>query len=131
MFDIGWTELLVVAVVAILVVGPKDLPRMLRQFGKTVGQMRKMAGEFQSQFNDALKEAELDEVRRSIEDVRSTASGATNPLRNIGSDLRRSVEQSSGTKKPAPASAPPRPAVAPVVTEPVRPEPADPSPRAD
>ncbi|MFZ1814191.1 MAG: Sec-independent protein translocase protein TatB [Rhizobiaceae bacterium] len=64
MFDVGWTELVVIACVAVLVVGPKDLPRMLRAFGKTIGQVKRMAGDFQKQFDDALKEADLDEVRK-------------------------------------------------------------------
>jgi sec-independent protein translocase protein TatB len=63
LFDIGWTEMLVVACVAIIVVGPKDLPKMLRTVGKTVGNVKKLAGDFQKQFDDALKEAELDEVK--------------------------------------------------------------------
>jgi sec-independent protein translocase protein TatB len=62
LFDIGWTELVVVAIVAILVVGPKDLPGMLRGFGRTVTSLRRMARDFQKQFDDALKEAELDDV---------------------------------------------------------------------
>ncbi len=69
MFDIGWSELLVIAVIAVIFVGPKDLPRMLRAFGKTMGKMRRMAGDFQRQFNDALKEAELDEIKKSVESV--------------------------------------------------------------
>ena len=59
MFDLGWPELLVVALVLIIVVGPKDLPAMLRTFGKTTRKLRSMAGDFRSQFDDALKEAEL------------------------------------------------------------------------
>jgi sec-independent protein translocase protein TatB len=66
-FDIGWTELIVVACVAILVVGPKELPRMLRGIGKTMGNLRRMAGDFQRQFDDALKEAELDEVKKAAQ----------------------------------------------------------------
>ena len=78
MFDIGWTELVVVGCVAILVVGPKELPGMLRTFGKTVGNMRRMAGDFQRQFNDALKEAEIDELQKTVkfdplEDARKSA----------------------------------------------------------
>ena len=69
MFDIGWSELLVVAIVAILVVGPKELPGMLRTVGKTVGNLRRMGKDFQSQFNEALREAELDEVKNTIGDV--------------------------------------------------------------
>lgn len=56
--------MLVVAVVAIVVVGPKDLPRMLRAFGKTMSGIRKMAGDFQKQFDDAIKDADLDEVKK-------------------------------------------------------------------
>ncbi len=70
MFDIGWTEILVIVIVTILVVGPKELPGLLRTIGKTVGSMRKMAGDFQSQFNEALREAELDDVKNTIGDVR-------------------------------------------------------------
>jgi sec-independent protein translocase protein TatB len=69
MFDIGWSELLIVAVIAVVFVGPKDLPRMLRVFGKTMGKMRRMAGDFQRQFNDALKEAELDDIKKSVEAI--------------------------------------------------------------
>lgn len=65
MFDIGWTELVVVAIVAILVVGPKDLPGMLRGFGKTMSSLRRMARDFQRQFDEALKEAELDDVKKA------------------------------------------------------------------
>ena len=50
MFDIGWSEILVVVIVTILVVGPKELPGLLRTLGKTVGNLRRMAGDFQSQF---------------------------------------------------------------------------------
>lgn len=75
MFDIAWTELLVVAVIAILVVGPKELPGMLRAFGKTFGQVRRTAREFQSTFNDALREAErqasLDDVKKDLDSVRN------------------------------------------------------------
>lgn len=70
MFDIGWSELLVIAVVTILVVGPKELPGLLRTIGKTIGNLRRMAGDLQGQFNEALKEAELDEVAKTIGDAR-------------------------------------------------------------
>ncbi len=70
MFEIGWTEMLVIAVVMIVVVGPKDLPGMLRTFGKTTKKLRSMAGDFQKQFNEALKEAELDDVKKSVDSLR-------------------------------------------------------------
>jgi len=79
-FDIGWTELVVIACVTVLVVGPKELPGLLRSFGKTVGNLRRMAGDFQKQFDDAMREAELDEVRKKmnkpfqpLEDARKAA----------------------------------------------------------
>ncbi|MEM9733752.1 MAG: Sec-independent protein translocase protein TatB [Pseudomonadota bacterium] len=71
MFDIGWTEMMVVAVVAILFVGPKELPGMLRTFGKMVRKVRGLAGDFQRQFDDALKDAELDGVQKAVNDVRN------------------------------------------------------------
>jgi len=69
MFDIGWSELLVIAVVAIIVVGPKDLPRLMRAFGHYASKLRRMAGEFQHQFENAMREAELEEARKAIESV--------------------------------------------------------------
>lgn len=66
MFDIGWTELLVLAVAAILIVGPKDLPRMLYSLGQTVGKMRRQADEFRRQFNESMREAGMDDVRNDM-----------------------------------------------------------------
>jgi sec-independent protein translocase protein TatB len=71
MLDIGWSELLVIAVVAIIFVGPRDLIPMLRTFGQYAAKLKKMAGEFQSQFNDALREAELDDIQKTVSDVRN------------------------------------------------------------
>ena len=100
MFDIGWTELVVVAVVMILVVGPKDLPRMLRTFGQTMGKVRRMASEFQSTFNDALREAEqqadISDMKRQVE-----KAGNFDPL----GDIRRSVEQDRSAKGQGPGGA--------------------------
>lgn len=71
MFDIGWSELLVIAVVAIVVVGPKELPKLMRGFGHYAGKLRRAAAEFQRQFEDAMREAEIDEVKKAIESVRT------------------------------------------------------------
>ncbi|RWF39916.1 MAG: twin-arginine translocase subunit TatB, partial [Mesorhizobium sp.] len=70
MFEVGWTEMLVIAIVMIVVVGPKDLPNMLRTFGRTTAKLRAMAADFQKQFNEALKEAELDDVKKSVDELR-------------------------------------------------------------
>lgn len=99
MFDIGWTELIVVAVVMILVVGPKDLPKMLRTFGQTIGKVRRMAGEFQSTFNEALREAEQ---QADIADMKKQVEKAGNfdPL----GDIKKSIE-TDRKAKPAQAKA--------------------------
>jgi sec-independent protein translocase protein TatB len=70
MFDIGWSELLVIAVVAIIVVGPKDLPKLMRGIGHYAGKLRRAAADFQRQFEEAMRESEIEEVRKSIESVR-------------------------------------------------------------
>ena len=72
MFDVGWSEILVIAVVAIIVVGPKELPRLMRTFGHYVGKLRHMAADFQRQFEEAMGETGLEEVRTAIEIVRDS-----------------------------------------------------------
>jgi sec-independent protein translocase protein TatB len=71
MFDIGWSELLVIAVVAIVVVGPKDLPKLMRGFGHYAGKLRRAASDFQRQFEEAMRESEVEEVKKAIESVRA------------------------------------------------------------
>ncbi|MBW6420163.1 Sec-independent protein translocase protein TatB [Rhizobium sp. XQZ8] len=109
MFDIGWTELLVIAIVLIVVVGPKDLPPMLRAFGKMTANLRKMAGEFRTQFDEALRESELDDVRKTISDAQSlnptnALRDAINPLRQMGQDIRADLQKA--TQMPTPAATP-------------------------
>ena len=98
MFDIGWPELLVIGTILIVVVGPKDLPPMLRAFGKTVSKVRGMAAEFRGQFDEALREAELDEVRKTVDDVRglnpkSAMEKAMSPFKAAGEDVRRALDE--------------------------------------
>ncbi|MBB3951221.1 Sec-independent protein translocase protein TatB [Aureimonas jatrophae] len=124
MFDIGGLELLVIAVVMIVVVGPKDLPRMLRTFGRVTGQMRRMAGDFRRQFDDALREAEMDELRNTVNDVKSLdpredIRKAMNPIRAVGDEIRSSLK--AATVAPEPTVARPDAAAAPMPS----PEPAD------
>ena len=110
MFDIGWTELLVVAVVAILIVGPRELPRMLRTFGQTMGKLRRMAGEFQSQFESALKEAELDDVKSSVDNITSIdplkdiKKSITDTVTSVDRDIKTAAEQSDDEKAETPAA---------------------------
>lgn len=110
MLDIGWTELLVIAVILIVVVGPKDLPPMIRAFGKMTARLRKTAGEFRAQFDEALREAELDELRQTVNDVRSlnpanALRDAVNPLRQAGNEIKSELQKATTPDvKPAEAS---------------------------
>ncbi|MHC1548894.1 Sec-independent protein translocase protein TatB [Phyllobacterium sp. K27] len=128
MFDIGWSEILVIAVVLIVVVGPKDLPRMLRAFGKATTKFRATAGEFRKQFDEALKEAELDDVRGIINDAKSLdprndIRKVFDPVRTIGEEIRSTLKDATDTAKdnlaiPDP-SAPGATQVQPAVMEPL------------
>ncbi len=69
MFDIAWSELAVVAVVALIVIGPKDLPKVLRSIGQWTAKARAMAREFQSGIDDMVRETELDELRKAAKQV--------------------------------------------------------------
>ncbi len=113
MLDIGWTELLVIAIVLIVVVGPKDLPPMLRAFGKMTKRLRLMAGEFRQQFDEALREAELDDVRQTFSDAQklnpvNSLKDALNPLRQMGNDIRSDL-QNATKSEPAKIGEPWRP----------------------
>ena len=113
MFDLGWTEFIVVAVVAILVVGPKELPGMLRTIGKTIGSARRMAGDFQRQFNDALREADLDGIKSGIDSVNKInpvrqIKDSLNPIKQAADDVQRDINKGllKSSEKAAPASTP-------------------------
>lgn len=96
MFEVGWSEMLVIAIVMIVVVGPKDLPKMLRTVGKMTSKMRSMAGDFQRQFNEALKEAELDDVKKSVDELRSLNPANQirkhiNPFEQAANEIRSGI----------------------------------------
>lgn len=118
MLDIGWTELLVIAVILIVVVGPKDLPPMIRAFGKMTSRLRRTAGEFRAQFDEALREAELDDLRKSVDDVRNlnpknALRDAINPLRQMGNEIKADLQKATTADAKAAAgvvSAEPAPA---------------------
>jgi sec-independent protein translocase protein TatB len=71
MFDIGWSELLVIGVVALLVIGPRDLPVLLKSLGVWAGKARAMAREFQAGLDDIVRESELNELKKSVEQIAS------------------------------------------------------------
>ncbi|MGL4438743.1 MAG: Sec-independent protein translocase protein TatB [Bosea sp. (in: a-proteobacteria)] len=92
MFDIAWSEMLVIGAVALVVIGPKDLPKALRSVGEAVGKIKRMAAEFQGQFNDAMREAELHDLKKQVEDVGGSVQAATkvdfNPIQTIREELK-------------------------------------------
>ena len=93
MFDISWSHLLAIAVVALLVIGPKDLPRVLRALGRWAGKARAIAREFQSSIDQMIRESELDEVRKEVEQV--AATDVTHEIRMSADpkgDLQTSLE---------------------------------------
>jgi sec-independent protein translocase protein TatB len=96
MFDIGWGELLIIGGVALVVIKPKDLPGVLRTVGQTVGKIRRMAGEFQGQFQEALREANLDEARKTIsglnDSVSSSLDSSFNPIQTIRDEIKNATE---------------------------------------
>lgn len=100
MLDVGWSELLVIAVILIVVVGPKDLPPMIRAFGKMTARLRRTAGEFRAQFDEALREAELDDLRQSVDEARklnpaASLRDAINPLRQMGNEIKADLQKAT------------------------------------
>lgn len=96
MLDVGWPELLMIAAVAIIVVGPKDLPKMLRSLGQWMSKARSMAREFQRGFDEMAKESELAELRKGIEDLK-----ANNPIADAKRELEGTLESTKKAIKPA------------------------------
>jgi sec-independent protein translocase protein TatB len=92
MFDIGWSEFLVIAVVALIAIGPKELPGVLRMVGQWMGKARKMAAEFQGQFQEAMREAEMADLKKSFDEVKEAASGFSGG--NIMNSLQKDVSES-------------------------------------
>jgi sec-independent protein translocase protein TatB len=89
MFDIGWSELVVIAVVALIAIGPKELPGVLRMVGQWMGKARKMASEFQGQFQEAMREAEMADLKKSFDEVKDAATGMSPG--NIMTSLQKDV----------------------------------------
>jgi sec-independent protein translocase protein TatB len=116
MFEIGWSELVVIAVVALIAIGPKELPGVLRMVGQWMGKARKMAAEFQGQFQEAMREAEMADLKKSFDEVKEAATGFTS--NNVMTSLEKDVSKAldiDGIDKPA-ASATETPAIEPPVT---------------
>ncbi|MEM8690746.1 MAG: Sec-independent protein translocase protein TatB [Pseudomonadota bacterium] len=87
MFDLGWTELLVIGIVALIVVGPKDLPVLFRNIGRFVGKAKGMAREFSSAMNQAADEAGVKDIQKTIRTATNPVSSAMDDVKEAAADL--------------------------------------------
>jgi sec-independent protein translocase protein TatB len=108
MFDIGWSELVVIGIVALIAIGPKELPGVLRSLGHWMGKVRGMASEFQNQFREAMREAEVADLKKQFDDAQAAASNVTagfdNPLEAARREMEKAVEDKPLTSPDAPAA---------------------------
>jgi sec-independent protein translocase protein TatB len=117
MFDISWTEFLLIGIVALVVIGPKELPGVMRTMGQWTRKVRGMAAEFQGQFQEAMREAEMADLKKQVDDM---ASDLTNldPLKSVRDDVEgmgKEIEKSlTETKETVPSA---DEAAAPVVAQ--------------
>ena len=105
MFDIGWPELFVIAVIALVVIGPKDLPRVMRYVGRWFGKAKRVTWEFKRHWDDIMRESELDDVKREIQDVMRTdpavyAEQTIDPNREIREAFEFGGEELVNVKAP-------------------------------
>jgi sec-independent protein translocase protein TatB len=121
MFDIGWMELLVVGVVALIVIGPKDLPEMFRQLGRFTAKLRGMARDFQRAMDEAAKESGAADLAKDVRNLANPKNMGVDAVRSAADKfekwdpLKNAVKptkpQSAETIKPGPLTPPPMPAL--------------------
>jgi sec-independent protein translocase protein TatB len=108
MFEIGWGELLIIGVVALIAIGPKELPGVLRTLGQWMNKLRRMASEFQSQFHEAMREAEMADLKKQVDDMTSQAQSyaSFDPVAEVRRELDSTQQQieSAMADKPTEAS---------------------------
>src|SRR5713101_1454932 len=129
MFDIGWSELVVIAVVALIAIGPKELPGVLRMVGQWMGKARKMAAEFQGQFQEAMREAEMADLKKTFDEVKEAATGfadgnvMTSLQKDVGDALRiDDIDKPAVSATDTPAISPSDAPATPTTPEPPIPE---------
>ena len=99
MFDLGWGKIVIIAVIALVVIGPKELPAVLRTVGQWMGKIRRMAAEFQGQFQEAMREAEMADLKKSVDDLAQDVKsydplkGAREDVEAIGKDLNKDLSK--------------------------------------
>ncbi len=117
MFDISWSEFLLIGIVALVVIGPKELPAVMRTLGQWTRKVRSMAAEFQNQFQEAMREAEMADLKKSVDDMaRDVADldplkGLREDVQSVGSEMQRSLS-APAVETPAAPDATAEPALA-------------------
>jgi len=117
MLDISWTEFLLIGVVALIVIGPKELPAVLRTLGQWTRKVRSMAADFQNQFQEAMREAEMADLKKDIDDITSGIK-RFDPLKDVRAHVEAAGKdiQSSLERTPAPVTSATGPAETAAVT---------------
>lgn len=103
MFDIGWSELLVIGIVALVVIGPKELPGVVRAVAQNLGKLRRMASDFQNQFTDAMREMELSELKKDAEKLLTDATSSVSlddEVKKVGDEIKQAVEEPLAIAEP-------------------------------
>ncbi len=114
MFELDWGKLVIIGIVALIAIGPKELPTVLRTLGQWMGKIKRMANEFQGQFQEALREAEMTDLKKQAEDLHSTVKDFTSF--DPTADAQKAVDHAAeGAGQPASAAT-----EAPVVAEPAQ-----------
>jgi sec-independent protein translocase protein TatB len=111
MFELSWGEIALIGIVALIVIGPKELPGLLRGMGQALAKLRRMASDFQYQFNQALQEAEVDKVKSSISSVTDgiNTPSTFNPIDYARDQIKSAVDDVKGTGATDPAAIGPPP----------------------
>jgi sec-independent protein translocase protein TatB len=125
MFGIGWSEFVVIGVVALIAIGPKELPGVLRMVGQSLGKIRRMANEFQGQFQEAMREAEMADVRNEIEDLGTSAADVANidPVGDANREIERALDDTPADEPADTTPLPEPPSPVEETTAPAEPEP--------
>ena len=127
MFEIGWSELLLIGIVALIAIGPKELPTVLRTLGQWMSKPRRMASEFQSQFQEAMREAEMADLKKQVDEMTSQAQSyaSFDPVSEVKRELESTQQQiESAMVDKAGAASPSPPVAAEPSTSPAGAEPA-------
>lgn len=128
MFDISWSELLILGIVTLIFVGPKELPVFMRTLGRYAGIVRRHANEFKGQFDAAMREAELDAMRKEVEQMQSSINSEVMKAKTSIHDASAAsnIEPNASTPAAASSAPPPAPADTPLLTPAEPPRPATP-----